>query len=107
LLGLPLGPLQTALAERKPVRKNLKNWLRLHSVVTTNFTLMSMDVHSRRSRLLFEKGLGEGSRVGIIAIAARSYNANNWWRSSEGVRSVTDEAIAYFYARILFRPNEE
>ena len=33
LLGLPLDGLRTALAGRKLVRKNLKNWLRLHTLL--------------------------------------------------------------------------
>lgn len=115
LMRLGLSPDVIQAVPAPPVRKDrtyagaveLKNWLQSHSVATTNFTLMSMDVHSRRSRLLFEKGLGEGSRVGIIAIASRNYDANRWWTSSEGVRTVTDEAIAYFYARIFFRPDKE
>ena len=33
LLRLPLAPLQTALQEQRPVWKNLKNWLRLHTLL--------------------------------------------------------------------------
>jgi hypothetical protein len=115
LTRLGLNPDVIQPVPTPPVRKDrtyagaieLKNWLQLHSVATTNFTLISMGAHSRRSRLLFEKGLGEGKRVGIIAIASRDYDANRWWTSSEGVRTVTDEAIAYFYAIIFFRPDKE
>jgi hypothetical protein len=115
LVRLGLSPDVIQAVPTPPVRKDrtfagaveLKNWLQSHSVATTNFMLMSMDVHSRRSRLLFEKGLGKGSTVGIIAIASRNYAANRWWTSSEGVRAVTDEAIAYLYARIFFRPDKE
>jgi hypothetical protein len=115
LVRLGLSPDVIQPVPAQPVRKDrtyagaveLKNWLQSHSVAMTNFMLMSMDVHSRRSRLLFEKGLGKESRVGIIAIASRNYDANRWWTSSEGVRAVTDEVIAYFYARFFFRPDKE
>jgi len=30
-----------------------------------------------------------------------------WWKTSAGVRSVISEAIAYGYARLLFRPRAE
>src|SRR5262249_12763149 len=33
LLRLPLAPLQTALQEQRPVWRNLKNWLRLHTLL--------------------------------------------------------------------------
>ena len=46
----------------------LKSWLGSHEVADTNFNVISLGSHSRRSRLLFEKALGKGYKVGIIAI---------------------------------------
>jgi hypothetical protein len=86
----------------------LKNWLSRHGTVPRNLNLISVGAHSRRSRLLFEKAFGGGTRVGIIAIADRGYDPNHWWRSSQGFRMVTDEMIAYCYARLLFyAPREQ
>jgi hypothetical protein len=82
----------------------LKAWLHEHRIAPTNFNVMSLGAHSRRTRLLFEKALGAEARVGIIAIEDRSYDPNRLWRSSPGVRSVSDEIIAYGYARLVFRP---
>ena len=64
--------------------------------------LISLGVHSRRSRLLFEKAFGSGTRVGVIALEDQTYDPVDWWRYSQGVRSTTDELLAYGYARLLF-----
>ncbi len=70
----------------------------------TSLNLMTMSDHSRRSRLLFRKALGRDYHVGIISIESQDYDPNRWWKSSEGVRTVVGEIIAYGYARFLFWP---
>jgi hypothetical protein len=78
----------------------LKNWLGSHAVMETNFNVVSLGPHSRRSRLLFVKALGKDYKVGIIAIENQEYDARQWWASSAGVRTILDESIAYLYARL-------
>jgi hypothetical protein len=80
----------------------LKNWLDQHGLAETNFNVISLGPHSRRSRLLFEKALGRGCRVGVITVEEEGYDARRWWESSEGVRTVLDEMLAYWYARLSF-----
>jgi len=82
----------------------LKQWLQQHNAMPAELNLISLGVHARRSRLLFEEAFGRDSRVGIIAIEDRDYDPQHWWKSSQGVRAVTDELIAYGYARLLFHP---
>jgi uncharacterized SAM-binding protein YcdF (DUF218 family) len=85
----------------------LQNWLRQHSTIPKEINLISVGAHARRSRLLFEKAFGSSTRVGIIAVEDRDYDPSHWWKSSQGVRSVVDEMIAYCYARFLFSPPQE
>jgi len=80
----------------------LKNWLGPHGVAEKNFNVVTLGAHSRRSRLLFKKALGRDYQVGVIAIENQDYDAKRWWASSAGVRAVTDETIAYVYARLFF-----
>lgn len=80
----------------------LKNWLRQHAAEPTSINLVSMGVHARRSKLLFLKAFGEDSRVGIIAVEDRNHDPRYWWKSSQGVRVVVDELVAYFYAVFVF-----
>ena len=81
----------------------LKNWLRERGAAVTNVNVSSIGPHCRRTRLLYEKALGDFTKVGIISIQARDYDPGRWWTSSQGVRTVISEVIAYGYARFLFR----
>ena len=50
---------------------SLKHWLRDHDLAPTKVNLMTGGPHARRSRLMFEKALGKGVTVGVIAIPAK------------------------------------
>jgi hypothetical protein len=105
-LGLNTNVVQAVPAPKVRVDRTyasavaLKNWLDQHGAAETNFNVVSLGPHSRRSRLLFEKALGSGYRVGVTAIDNEDYDAARWWESGEGVRNVIDEMIAYWYARL-------
>ena len=86
---------------------SLKHWLREHNLPATSVNLITGGPHARRSRLMFEKALGKGVRVGVIAIPADDYDEAHWWRYSQGVRVIIGEALAYAYARLLFYPPAE
>ncbi len=85
----------------------LKKRLEADGVSTAKVNVISVGPHSRRSRLLYQFAFGPGSQIGMIAIADREFDPQHWWRSSNGVRSVVGEAIAYCYARFLFHPSAE
>lgn len=85
---------------------SLKAWLREQPVPPTKVNLVTTGPHARRSRLLFEKALGRDFTVGVLSVPGRDFDAQHWWRSSQGVRVVTGEMIAYCYVRFFFRPNE-
>jgi hypothetical protein len=80
----------------------LKAWMQQHGGIPPRFTVFSEGPHSRRSSLLFKKAFGDSAKIGVIASPPENYDAQHWWKSSEGFRTVTDEAIAYLYARLLF-----
>jgi uncharacterized SAM-binding protein YcdF (DUF218 family) len=80
----------------------LRRWLSDHNMILQSFNVVTEDAHARRTRLLFQKALGNGVRVGIISIPNPDYDAKHWWRYSEGVREVIGEAIAYTYAKVFF-----
>jgi uncharacterized SAM-binding protein YcdF (DUF218 family) len=82
---------------------SLRNWLDEHGMAPASINLITVGPHARRSRLLFEKALGKGVRVGVTAVPVNDYDPRRWWRSSAGVRAVISEALAYGYARVLFR----
>ncbi len=82
----------------------LRQWLDQHQIPTRNFHVMTVGPHARRTWLLFQMALGKDANVGITAIKERGYDPAHWWQTSEGVRTVIDETIAYGYARLLFHP---
>jgi len=81
----------------------LKAWLRERGLPVEKINVITSGGHARRSRLLYEKAFGEGSRIGVIAVPEEHYDPEQWWRSSYGVRSVVGELLAYGYARLVFR----
>lgn len=85
----------------------LKNWFRQKGRGVRSIDVVTKGPHARRTRLLFQKALGNEVRVGVISIEDKDYDPKHWWRSSEGVRDVVGEAIAYLYARVFFHPGTE
>jgi len=71
-----------------------------------SINVVTEDAHARRTRLLFQKALGNDVRVGIISIPNPDYDAKHWWRYSEGVREVIGEGIAYTYAKVFSYQSE-
>ena len=82
----------------------LRDWFREHDMIVRNINVLTEDAHARRTQLLFQKAFGSGVAVGVISIPDPDYDAKHWWRTSEGVREVLGESIAYIYARIFFHP---
>jgi uncharacterized SAM-binding protein YcdF (DUF218 family) len=83
----------------------LRDWFHEHNVSPASINVVTEELHARRTRLLFQKALGDGIKVGIIAIPSPDYDASRWWRYSEGVREMLGETIAYIYVRVFFWPD--
>src|SRR6185436_7146323 len=81
----------------------LRNFLSKQDTGIHRINVVTVGAHSRRTRLLYEKAFREGWEVGMIAVPDESYDARYWYRSSNGVRNILDETIAYVYARFFFR----
>jgi uncharacterized SAM-binding protein YcdF (DUF218 family) len=76
----------------------LRQWLANSNLPIKSMNLLTSDAHARRSWLIFQQVLAPKIKVGIIAAKPVNYNPNKWWISSEGVRTVISEIIAYIYA---------
>jgi uncharacterized SAM-binding protein YcdF (DUF218 family) len=77
-------------------------WIKAQGI--SRFDLCSLGAHSRRTRYLFQKAVGDSTKAGIVSIDDAGYDYKKWWVSSQGFRTVTGELIAYLYVRIIFRP---
>ena len=82
----------------------LKQWTEGHGVIAKTVNVMTLGAHARRTRLLYEKAFGEGTKIGILAVDDLTFDSHRWWASSPGFRTVTSELLAYFYARVFFWP---
>jgi hypothetical protein len=78
-------------------------WCRRRGIELKSLNLVTIGPHARRSRLLYRRALGGGVAIGVIGLPDPSYDAGHWWRSSEGVREVGFEGVAYFYV-LLWSP---
>lgn len=76
-------------------------WLSNSNLQIESINLFSLDVHTRRSWLIFKKLLNPDIKVGIIAAKTQDYDPEKWWDSSQGVRTILDEGIAYIYAKFF------
>jgi uncharacterized SAM-binding protein YcdF (DUF218 family) len=85
----------------------LRDWFREHHTTVHGINVVTEDVHARRTRFLFQKALGNGIKVGVIAAPNPDYDPKYWWHYSDGVREVISESIAYIYARLFFWPSRQ
>lgn len=76
----------------------LRQWQAYSNSPIKSINLLTSDAHARRTWLIFQQVLKPKIKVGIIAAKPVNYNPNKWWTSSEGVRTVISEIIAYIYA---------
>ena len=78
-----------------------RDWLIRHST-EKSFDVVTAGPHARRSRMMYKKVFGKDFEVGIIALNDPAYDPKHWWRTSEGVRDVLGEVIAYIYAEVRY-----
>ena len=83
----------------------LHHWFHDRSMHVGSINVLTEDAHARRTWLLFQEAMGPDTKVGIISAANPDYDASHWWRTSEGVREVIDESIAYVYGKFFFWPS--
>ena len=75
-----------------------RQWLLTSNDQLESINLFTNDAHARRSWLIYKQILAPKIKVGVIAAEPAEYDPKKWWVSSEGVRTVISEAIAYIYA---------
>ncbi|MEA5503745.1 ElyC/SanA/YdcF family protein [Halotia wernerae UHCC 0503] len=76
----------------------LRQWISDTNLQIESINLFTCDAHSRRSWLIYKNIFAPQIKVGVIAAAPPNYDAKKWWNSSEGVRVIMSETIAYIYA---------
>ena len=81
----------------------VRNYL-LTNTTHRSFDILSDSVHSRRTWLLYKIACEPEIKVGVIANPTPDFDPKTWWKTSNGVRIVLNEAIGYLYAKVVFNP---
>ena len=79
-----------------------KSWFALNKISSRSLDVVTLGPHARRSWLTFQHVFGNNIKVGVIAENDRLYDPEHWWQTSEGLREVQGEAVAYIYAHLYF-----
>jgi len=79
-----------------------RDFLRTSQNPPKAINLYTLGFHARRSRNAFERAIGPGTAVGVIAHPPRDFQVNRWWRASDGAKSFVNELIGFVYFRFFF-----
>ena len=79
----------------------VKKWLAENKLDPEGINVYTVDVHSRRTWLLYKRVFAPNIPVGVISHPPLDYDPQSWWTSSEGFRKVFSESLAYIYAKFL------
>jgi hypothetical protein len=82
----------------------LRACLQRHASSGGDLMLASPGPHARRSRMVLARVLADVWRVRVRAVDVTSYEAGEWWRTSQGFRDVIGELLAYLHAVALVHP---
>lgn len=64
----------------------------------------SVGPHTRRSRMLYEMAFGPAVEVGALAARPSEFDADRWWSSSAGAKSMLVEAVSIAWTVCCFWP---
>ena len=107
VLGLDpqkIQPVRTPQPERDRTLTSaleVKKWIENSDLHPQGVNVYTMDVHSRRTWLLYRRVLEPEIEVGVISHPPLTYDPQAWWTNSEGFRKVLGESLAYVYAKFL------
>ena len=79
----------------------LRNYFQPNPDKSGNLNILTIGVHARKSRRLFQTALGESYTVGVISAKENCYDRDRWWVSGTGIRLVTRNTTGYLYSLIF------
>jgi hypothetical protein len=63
--------------------------------------VVSEGPHARRTRMVYRKVFGKGTSVGVLTIKPQDYDAEHWWKSSEGMRTTLSEGLGLLFESLF------
>lgn len=85
----------------------VRNWLAANETVVTHIDVVTVGVHARRSRYLYQLAFPDNVTVGVVALDPDDFDISAWWRTSEGAKTVGMEFIGWFRAVCCFFPPDQ
>jgi DUF218 domain len=76
---------------------DLKMELKNHDGLPQVINILTHCVHARRSRMIFQRVFGDEVQVGVRGVVSEAFTAENWWKSSAGLKSVPLEIVSLIY----------
>lgn len=76
-----------------------QQWLMKSTLPIRSIDVLTVGIHARKSRILFQYALGNSVRIGIIAAREPSYDPRFWPLSATGIRLVARNVAGYVYAK--------
>jgi uncharacterized SAM-binding protein YcdF (DUF218 family) len=78
-------------------------WRKLQSlsIKPTSINVFTRGPHARRSRLVFAKVEGSGTKVGVISWSPSRNQAEPWWRGSNRAKDLLIETVGYLFEALF------
>jgi DUF218 domain-containing protein len=105
--GVPEDRIIVARADDTKSRRTYESALAvlraLHArgTLPKSLNVFTMGPHARRSRMVFAKVEGPGTKVGVVAWIPSDYQNVPWWRSSDRAKELLTETAGYIYESLL------
>lgn len=91
-------------------RRTLNDILELHrtlerqSIEPARMQIFSTGVHTRRTRLLYQRVFGGAVEIRAQALPPEDYDPRQWWSTSDGLKTVVMETISWVYDTVSPMP---
>ena len=83
-----------------------REWFYQRGMQPQRLDVFSSQVHTRRSRDLYQLAFGESVQVGVIPARQSDFDARHWWRSSGTGKYVAVEFFGWLMVACCFDPGE-
>ena len=84
----------------------VRMWAREQTRPPRKLDVLSGGVHSRRTRRMYQLAFGDSATIGIRSARPLDYEAEIWWQTSAGAKTVLGESISWLWSLLFFFPPE-
>ena len=82
----------------------VREWAQRSGARLGAIDVFSVGAHARRSRAVYRLAFGSDVEIGVLAAVPQDFDAQRWWASSSGVKSVIGEILSLAWTTCCFWP---